>query len=165
MKIAKVPSVPPGVQLEPGGVCSAKAFDVAMSKDGRSVRLNIVDDRDQPLTDPVIEYTHGAVGIAVVGGYVYRGGAIPGLSGRYIFADYTRDFVDAPVGRGTLLAAEPQADDGAQWPWRQLQLRNGEVDRFVTGMGEDTAGELYVLTRTEFGPVEQTGEVLKLIDP
>jgi hypothetical protein len=47
MKITKVPSVPPGVQLEPGGVCSAKAFDVAMSKDGRSVRLNIVDDRDQ----------------------------------------------------------------------------------------------------------------------
>src|SRR5215212_11276113 len=47
MKITELPTVPPCIQLEPGGVCSAKTFDVAMSKDGRSVRLNIVDDRNQ----------------------------------------------------------------------------------------------------------------------
>ena len=42
-----VPTVPPCIQLEPGGVCSAKTLAAAMSKDGRSVRLNIVDDRNQ----------------------------------------------------------------------------------------------------------------------
>jgi hypothetical protein len=42
-----VPTVPPCIQLEAGGVCSAKTFAAAMSKDGRSVRLNIVDDRNQ----------------------------------------------------------------------------------------------------------------------
>ena len=126
---------------------------------------DLVDDRGKRLTDPVVEYTHKEVGIAVVGGYVYRGAGIPSLDGRYAFADFTRDFTGAPVGRGTLLVAQPQADEGAPWPWRRLELRDGPLDRFVTGMGEDATGELYVLTRTEFGPVGQTGEVLKLIAP
>jgi glucose/arabinose dehydrogenase len=126
---------------------------------------DLKDDRGQPLTDPVLEYTHKAVGIAVVGGYVYRGRAISGLQGRYVFADFTRDFADAVEGHGTMLMAEPMAGDGEQWPWRRLVLRNGPLDRFVTGMGEDASGELYVLTRTEFGPVGETGEVLKLIAP
>lgn len=126
---------------------------------------DLVDDRGRPLTDPVLEYTHRAVGIAVVGGYVYRGSAIPALTGRYVFADFTRDFTDAVAGRGTMLVAEPRAGAGERWPWRRLVLRDGALDRFVTGMGEDAAGELYVLTRTEFGPVGETGEVLKLIAP
>jgi len=126
---------------------------------------DLTDDRGKPLTDPVLEYNHGAIGIAVVGGYVYRGSAIPSLEGRYVFADFSREFSDAIEGHGTLLVAEPQAGAGATWPWSRLELRDGALDRFVTGMGEDAAGELYVLTRTEFGPVGQTGEVLKLIAP
>jgi uncharacterized repeat protein (TIGR03806 family) len=35
---------------------------------------------------PVAEYPH-TLGAAVIGGYVYRGTAIPGLVGRYVFAD------------------------------------------------------------------------------
>jgi hypothetical protein len=61
--------------------------------------------------------------------------------------------------------AEPSAEPGAAWPWRKLVLRDGALERFVTGMGEDSAGELYVLTRTEFGPIRETGEVLKLVPP
>jgi glucose/arabinose dehydrogenase len=124
---------------------------------------DLVDGRGQRLTDPVLEYTHAAVGIAVVGGYVYRGAAIPALRGQYVFADYSRDFTGAVEGHGTLLVAQPQAAAGAPWPWRRVILRDGPIDRFVTGMGEDAAGELYVLSRTEFGPVGETGEVLKLV--
>jgi uncharacterized repeat protein (TIGR03806 family) len=40
------------------------------------------------LLPPVAEYTH-ELGHAVTGGYVYRGKAIPGLVGRYIFGDFT----------------------------------------------------------------------------
>jgi hypothetical protein len=113
----------------------------------------------------VIEYSHAAVGIAVVGGYVYRGSALPALRGQYVFADYTREFDAVIEGHGTLLAAEPEAQNGAPWTWRRLVLRDGAIDRFITGMGEDAAGELYLLTRTEFGPVGETGEVLKLVAP
>jgi hypothetical protein len=105
------------------------------------------------------------VGIAVVGGYEYRGSAIPALLGQYVFADFTRDFTDEVEGHGTLLVAQPEAAAGAPWTLRRPVLREGPLDRFVTGMGEGADGELYVLTRTEFGPVGETGEVLQLVAP
>ena len=40
------------------------------------------------LLPPVAEYSH-TLGAAVTGGYVYRGKAVPGLVGRYIFGDYS----------------------------------------------------------------------------
>ena len=38
---------------------------------------------------PIAEYSHSE-GDAVIGGYVYRGGAIPGLVGSYVFGDLER---------------------------------------------------------------------------
>src|SRR5262249_36641986 len=40
------------------------------------------------LVDPVHEYDHDT-GVAVIGGYVYRGAAVPDLRGAYLFADNT----------------------------------------------------------------------------
>jgi uncharacterized repeat protein (TIGR03806 family) len=42
---------------------------------------------DTGLIDPVAEYSHSQ-GNSITGGYVYRGSAIRGLIGRYVFADY-----------------------------------------------------------------------------
>ena len=39
-------------------------------------------------TPPILEYGHVDGDAAVVGGYVYRGSAIPSLFGRYVFGDY-----------------------------------------------------------------------------
>src|SRR5262249_55231942 len=39
--------------------------------------------------DPIIEYSHDDVGIVTVGGYVYRGTAMPDLEGYYIFGDWS----------------------------------------------------------------------------
>jgi glucose/arabinose dehydrogenase len=41
-----------------------------------------------PLVDPEYVYPH-TDGFAVLGGYVYRGSAIPSLAGKYVFADYS----------------------------------------------------------------------------
>jgi glucose/arabinose dehydrogenase len=38
-------------------------------------------------TRPVFEYSHAHGGCAIIGGYVYRGRAIPGLDGVYLFSD------------------------------------------------------------------------------
>jgi glucose/arabinose dehydrogenase len=43
-------------------------------------------DAPGPFVDPVFDYDH-SVGICVLGGYVYRGSAIRGLKGLYVFAD------------------------------------------------------------------------------
>jgi glucose/arabinose dehydrogenase len=45
-----------------------------------------------PLLPPVAEYVH-PTGQSVVGGFVYRGTAIPALTGRYVFADYNLGYV------------------------------------------------------------------------
>lgn len=36
---------------------------------------------------PIWNYTHD-VGIAIIGGYVYRGSALPILAGAYVYGDY-----------------------------------------------------------------------------
>jgi glucose/arabinose dehydrogenase len=48
---------------------------------------NLLPCDTAPFVAPVSEY-HREVGCAVIGGYVYRGAAIPDLGGWYLFADY-----------------------------------------------------------------------------
>jgi glucose/arabinose dehydrogenase len=119
----------------------------------------------ESLVDPVLEYTHAAVGIAVVGGYVYRGSAIPGLRGRYVFADFSKDWKTRdPVPRASLLVADPATGAGSAWPWRRLPVAGRLLlPYFISGMGEDPAGELYIVTRARLGPAETTGEVLRIV--
>lgn len=119
---------------------------------------------DEPLIDPVIEYSHRAVGIAVVGGYVYRGTALPDLRGRYVFGDYSADWTtNDPQPNGSLLVATPGETD-ARWPWERLVVADDPLAySFLTGMGEDADGELYVMTRRVSGPTSVTGEVFRIV--
>ena len=79
---------------------------------------------------PVFDYPTGGGNCAVTGGYVYRGTRIPGLRGRYLFADFCRGEVMALVPSGGRLRSVP------------LGPRIGALASF----GEDAAGELYVLS-------------------
>jgi glucose/arabinose dehydrogenase len=82
--------------------------------------------------DPVYEYSHDTGGVAVTGGFVYRGRAIPALSGAYVFADFALgDLVAIEQRDGRLVEARPLGP---------------HVDA-VTSFGEDGDGELYVLSR------------------
>jgi glucose/arabinose dehydrogenase len=80
------------------------------------------------LVAPVAEYSH-SLGCAVIGGYVYRGAAIPALRGYYLFADYCSGrvwFKAGPGGAAHILTGISQ------------KLTN------VTSFGQDAGGELYL---------------------
>ncbi len=123
--------------------------------------------RGEPLIDPVIEYPHvepdegGIFGLSVIGGYVYRGGALPELAGRYIFGDFSSGFV-TPQGK---LFVGTEASDGS-WSVEELLVANrasGRIDLYLLSFGMDEAGELYALGRTTVGPSGTTGVVVKLV--
>jgi uncharacterized repeat protein (TIGR03806 family) len=82
------------------------------------------------LIDPVAEYNH-TLGIAVTGGYVYRGTQNTSLLGRYLFADY---------GSGRIWAW--LAENAAQ-PREPTQLL--DTDFSISSFGQGNDGELYVV--------------------
>jgi hypothetical protein len=85
------------------------------------------------LTLPVTVYGH-AEGCAVTGGHVYRGTALPILTGRYLYADYCAGWVRS------FTFYKGSAVDPVDW---STELRPGSA---VTSFGEDNAGELYIMT-------------------
>jgi glucose/arabinose dehydrogenase len=120
------------------------------------------DDDGRPLVDPVLEYSHQEVGLAIVGGFAYRGSELPDLRGRYVFGDWSADWTtQQPTPRGSLLVTDPLPTDAGAWTWRKLAL-DEPLARFVTGIGEDGAGELYVMTRGLVGPVGLSGAVYRI---
>ncbi len=84
-------------------------------------------------TLPVLEYDHSA-GCSITGGYVYRGGAIADLQGRYFYSDFCTGFL-----RSFRLAIG-QATERVDWNIPSV----GNVLSF----GEDANRELYVITGT-----------------
>lgn len=84
------------------------------------------------LTAPVTDYSH-ADGCTVIGGYVYRGAAMPGLHGVYFYADYCAHTVHSFVlagGTATQLTDWPSLDPGAA----------------ITSFGQDARGEIYIVS-------------------
>jgi glucose/arabinose dehydrogenase len=90
-------------------------------------------------TPPIFEYPHGQ-GCSITGGFVYRGSAILGLQGAYVFSDFC-------AGRIWTLA---QVGD------LSLSLETGLIVPTISAFGEDNAGELYT--------TDLTGNVFR-IDP
>jgi glucose/arabinose dehydrogenase len=89
---------------------------------------------------PIAEYGREG-GCSITGGYLYRGGRIRDLVGRYLFGDYCS---------GTLWALR---DDGGRWVRESLLDTGLRINSF----GEDQAGELYV--------VDHRGTVQQLVSP
>jgi glucose/arabinose dehydrogenase len=85
--------------------------------------------RTEPKLFPVAQYGRGA-GASVTGGFVYRGTRLPGLVGRYIFADFVS---------GNIFSI----DSTVQGP---LTLAGGFSSRLsISSFGQDVDGELYVV--------------------
>lgn len=114
----------------------------------------------EPLLNPIAEYNHGD-GIAVIGGFVYRGKKSSQLFGKYIFGDFSRTFIP---GDGRLFWLDA---DGAQSDIFEFKLTASNVDLnlYLFGFGEDQDGEIYVLTSNNLGPSGFTGAVFRLVGP
>lgn len=82
---------------------------------------------------PIAEYPH-TEGISITGGYVYRGSAIPSLSGKYIFGDLM-----GPVWNLTKTADN-------KWNRTKMSISKDAGYWHIYSFGEDLKGELYMLT-------------------
>ena len=117
----------------------------------------------KPLIDPIIVYKNykrfmkdpEPKGASVTGGYVYRGKAIPDLVGKYVFGDWSRSMAMAD---GAIFVGKGDADD--KW---SMDVLIPKVGKYVVAFGEDSDGELYVLTTDNNALKGKTGRVLKLV--
>ena len=124
------------------------------------------DDEKYSYTYPVAQYDHDIpperedyYAIAIAGGYVYRGNAIPELIGQYIFADFGTDARFFHVRADRLV-------NGKQAEVKELRLFDEKKeasfleiigkDRSNVRFGVDEEGEIYVTSK-------QDGKVRKLV--
>ncbi len=115
------------------------------------------------LRKPVAQYDHDE-GVAVIGGFVYRGLGIPALRGRYVFGDFLRP----GAGEGRLFVLKkPKRARPARLTKRgieELGLVGGAgLGLLLLGFGQDAQGELYVLGIETGGTGAPTGVVLRMV--
>ena len=85
------------------------------------------------LVQPAVEYGHANNGCSITGGFVYRGTRAPSLVGQYFYSDYCSGWMRSFSYANGAVAG--------QTSW-SLNVSLGNVLSF----GEDSAGELYVLS-------------------
>ena len=90
--------------------------------------MKILTGMDEPNVD----------GCSVTGGYVYRGSAIPGFQGTYIFADYCS---------GNIWTFKEKNGIATEFQNRteEINLGGGEFTNYISSFGEDNNGELYIV--------------------
>lgn len=99
------------------------------------------------MIEPVVEYSHKE-GVSVTGGFVYRGTAIKGLEGAYLYADFGMPKIWA-IRMANGKASEPKilAKKGAS---------------MFSSFAEDKDGELYVLSFEGGQNAGQAGAIWKI---
>ena len=140
----------------------------------------------EPLLDPAMEFPHptpcgsdadcaslgttcGAggncaeiSGIVVIGGFVSRGSGYPALAGKYVFGDFSQAF-SIPSGR--LFYADTTGPDAFNIKEFVIAPDGLPLGKFLFGIGEDEAGELYVLASDNNGPTGNLGVVYRMVSP
>ena len=102
-----------------------------------------------PLVEPIFDYGRGR-GVAVTGGYVYRGSTLPAwYRGRYFFGDYGS-------GRVWSLGLAVDADTGEASVVDEIEHTDelGGTRPGLSSFARDMAGELYIVT--------QAGDIYRL---
>jgi len=89
------------------------------------------EDQGLPIVEPIGEHSHSQ-GDSIIGGYVYRGSAIPGLRGTYFWSDNGSGRVWTTAYSG-----------GTATP--QVELNALDQGLSVSSFGQDGTGEMYVV--------------------
>jgi glucose/arabinose dehydrogenase len=103
--------------------------------------FNASDPEPADALPPLFEYAHDGGRCSIIGGYVYRGSALPSFVGAYFYADFCTGELWALRRNGVLVT----------------NTLVGDVPGNPSSFGEDLAGELYV---TSFD-----GNVYKIVPP
>jgi len=116
----------------------------------------------KPLIDPVIEFKNSrtasdGLGTVSIGGYVYEGSEIASLNGRYLFGVLSQT---DDGGNGAVFSADRS---GSNWNYEKIKFANQpnqELGRMLLAFGQDSKGEIYVLT-ADSSP--NSGKVFKIV--
>ncbi len=136
----------------------------------------------QPLIGPVVELGHD-VGDTIVGGVLYRGGAIPTFQGKFVFGTWSDE--NRILGNGSLLIATPPSGvnlsslpsdwtqlttaQNAMWTTQEISVANnpnGRINAFVRDFSQDINGEVLVLINQNGGPgltPQGSGEIWRMV--
>jgi hypothetical protein len=116
------------------------------------------------LKDPIAQYDTHHEGHSVIGGFVYRGTAVRGLVGRYVFGDFSLlfKFPTGPHDYGRLFHIIPGG--AGLRDISQIQVLPGNaLSMALLGWGQDASGELYAMGNINGVPFGTGGRVLKLV--
>jgi glucose/arabinose dehydrogenase len=142
--------------IVPGGNYGWRYREGTFDFDGTMVTSGVAPSSN---IDPVAQYAHPFVtigspalpqlGYSIVGGFIYRGAAIPVMQGKYLFGDY-----GGPNGR--IMGLEETAPSSGTFTLTQaVPLVDGNpLNRYLLTMGEDSGGEIFVGTKTNRFPLE-----------
>ena len=98
--------------------------------------------------------------VTVIGGYVYRGNDVPGLQGKYLFANATASFSNLS---GEVYVSQPAG--AGPWPYEKIAFQTypDNIGHIIKGFGQDLSGEVYVLGSNVLGPTGTTGKLFKIV--
>jgi glucose/arabinose dehydrogenase len=122
------------------------------NREGAHSNVQTVPPAYGPLIDPIHEYGR-ADGQSITGGYVYRGRALAGFAGRYLFADYVSGRVWSLALTVNATTGEAAASDLRD---HTADLGGGSVIGNVSSFAVDTDGELYIVSHNR-------GAVLRIV--
>ncbi|MDD1661104.1 MAG: PQQ-dependent sugar dehydrogenase [Methanomicrobiales archaeon] len=155
-------------------------FDPAQDSSPRSGSCATTGSRGEPLIGPIFEGGHD-LGNTIVGGHLYRGIDNRELIGKYLFGYWSTSFT---TGDGSLMVATPPEGwditrypdsvskltpyDNKIWTASRITIantKNGRINAYVRGFGEDNQHEVYVMISGRAGPdpSSTTGQVLKMV--
>jgi len=106
------------------------------AREGNDDNPAVADAAPPGAVAPFLDYAHTSLGRSVIGGYVYRGTAEPGLDGSYFFGDFVS---------GRIFTVRNNAGSPAGLTERTAELGTPFGVNQLSSFGEDGLGNIYVM--------------------